>query len=285
MSEANKSSSPAGGSASASGSSTDSAKKSAPFSAPVASNRPAAAAPAASKPEAPSATAPSRVVAIGSGKPASSTSAKPAGKPAKPAPAAKSATAKPAAASASKSTSYKPYASAKPASKPSSGSNWNPAAAAAGNPWSTAQGWQNPFSDWTNTASTQWGNIGTGDATAAVSNAMRFGHENIEAAVECGSVANQWARNVRQEAMQYATATMANATDASRRALECRTAHDFAELCNRNFQSSTEMYVDYLSRLSSLWFKLSADTTEPLGARVSAATSEWTQNIQSATKK
>lgn len=115
-------------------------------------------------------------------------------------------------------------------------------------------------------------------AGKAMSDALDFSKENMEAAVECGAVLSDAAREMGDEVMASINEVLSENLEIAKDTLACRTVNDFIELQNRFVRTNVDRALEQTAKISETMFRLTAEAVEPMNERIGGATEKLTKN-------
>lgn len=102
---------------------------------------------------------------------------------------------------------------------------------------------------------------------------------NMESYVECGNIAADLTRKVREEAFTFANDIFSSNVEISKDIFACRTINDLFDLQNRLIRTNLDSLFTQSTRMSEIMFDYMNQAAEPISDRISEATNRFSRNI------
>lgn len=111
-------------------------------------------------------------------------------------------------------------------------------------------------------------------ATKLVVECATIARDNMDACIECSTVASSVAQDITTEISECCNRAFSDAVELSKDAFNCRTLNDILEWQSRAFRQTMDTAFSESNKLSNILFQSCTDALEPINERIAEASDQ-----------
>lgn len=101
----------------------------------------------------------------------------------------------------------------------------------------------------------------------------------VETCMECGNLTASMAKDMGNEAFEYASQAFSDGLELSKEFFACRTLSDMFDLQNRAIRGAIDNFFNQSVKMSGMMFEYSTEALEPINERVSEAAEHFSKAL------